>query len=355
MVKALGLSLAMALLGAGCRGPSSVPSGHAASPIPGVKMDTSADAAAVVERARRIHAVPPRTSGGFPSVVARPVRRSLMSASSAEARIVGSTIRAYLGAGRPATTEVAYPMSAQQPSALKLASGAALSLALRDTTAAPAEYANGYIVYRGGMSAGADMIVRPSRDGFEDDFLFDKKPEARRIEYDLALPPAVAGLRLSSNILELVDAKGTPLLHASSPFLVDSAGKATKAKIAVAGCAFDQSAQPTWGRKPTPPGASSCRVSITWDDTNVQYPALLDPSWETAAAMPIAAPFWNDEVLAGRDSAADRRLRLLRTMRAAQNTTLFFDVDSGTWSVGPPTVVARARGQLRLLQRHQDE
>lgn len=330
---------------------NSSPAGGGATPpagdgaTAGVKMPASTSAAAIIARARRIQPAPspisaPRLPKGRQPATAR---AAVIASSSAEARVVGATIQALVPTRKAATVDVAYPTRAQQSRALKLSSGASLSLALRDATDAPAEYANGYLVYESGTRGGAHVIVRPSENGFEDYIFFEKKPDATRVEYDLTLPPAVAGLRLSSNILEVVGADGLPLFHASSPFLVDAAGKRTNAKLSIGGCAFDDSTQPTWKRKPTAPGATSCKVSITWDDTNVRYPAVLDPIWESAAAMPVVMGFSNSEVLAGRSPQQVVVFGFTDNV-ALLKTTLFFDVDSGTWSVGPPTVVARGSG-----------
>ena len=322
---------------------NSPPTGATSSPgvgsSSGVKMPSSASAAAVIARARRIQAAPLESAMRVPNRHQPSASHAMLAVSSAEARIVGAAIVAPSSTRKPTAIDVVFPMHAHESRALTLPSGAALSLALRDATDAPAEYANGYVVYRGGTRAGASVIVRPSDNGFEDYFLFDTKPNISRVEYDLTLPPAVAGLRLASNILELVGADGLPLAHASSPFVVDAAGKHTSAKMSLAGCAFDDSTQPTWKRRPTPPGATSCRVSISWDDSHVQYPALLDPTWESAAAMPATGSYYNKES----SSAAGRSKSWCSVHRGhhdPQHDDLF-DVDSATWSVGPPTVVPR--------------
>lgn len=321
--------------------PTSATSPTGVDSAPGVKMPPSASAAAVIARARRIQATPQASAMRMPNRREPSAPHAMLAVSNAEARIVGTAIVAPSSTRKPTAIDVVFPMHAHESRALELPSGAALSLTLRDATDAPAEYANGYLVYRGGTRAGASVIVRPSDNGFEDYFLFDTKPNISRVEYDLTLPPAVAGLRLASNILELVGADGLPLAHASSPFLVDAAGKHTSAKMSLGGCVFDDSTQPTWKRRPTPPGATSCRVSISWDDSHVQYPALLDPTWESAAAMPATGSFYNNGTLLSR---TPQQIVVFGFTQGTTilNTTLFFDVDSATWSVGPPTVVARA-------------
>ena len=303
-------------------------------------MAPSVSAAGVVQRAKllRPSTTIPRKIGGR----ALPVVASAVADSEADSALTdGAIIHAHLHTGT-ASANVAFSPRTDGPRTLTLKSGAAISLALQNTTTASAEYANGYLVYRGALTAGGDAIIRPSRDGFEDHFYFEKKPASSTIEYLLTLP-AGAGLRLSSNVLEVVDGSGTPLVHASPPSLVDAAGNTTPAILAVSDCAVDRSAQPTWGRKPIPPGAPNCHVSVSWSDTSVQYPAVLDPNWSTAGTMAVPRGYFGTAILTKHSPqyvVAFGGSNLVNT----SNVTEFFNVDSGTWSPGPPLNVARYGG-----------
>jgi len=106
--------------------------------------------------------------------------RTVVVASTAQAYIAGAAIHADLTTRKPVALDVAYPLSASDNRVLKLSSGGPLSLTLRDATDVPAEYANGFLVYRGGMRAGAHVIVRPLENGFEDYFFFENKPDTNR-------------------------------------------------------------------------------------------------------------------------------------------------------------------------------
>lgn len=338
----------VALAGASCsRDPSATT--YVVTPPLGALMATSSDAAALIARAKRITTAPsPKMKAtrwrkgmslhkGLEAVTPRVV----LTPSSAEVHTLGTTIHAYVAQKKPAQFDVVYPTKVQRSRTLRLSSGGALSLALHDASEACAEYANGYVVYRGGTHGGADVIVRPSDDGFEDYFFFDKRPAHSHVDYDLTLSPAVAGLRLTSNILELVGANGVPLIHVSPPFLVDSAGKRTAAQISVAGCALDTSTQPTWKRKPTPPGADRCSVIVSWNDDDVRYPALIDPNWTTATTMAVPRFDFSAVVLA---KQSPQYAVAIGGFDASFNTIAaveFFDPDSGTWSPGPSLNVAR--------------
>jgi hypothetical protein len=261
------LGVVAALVATGCKNPTTTTSAPFVPPA-AVKMPTTSAAVDVVKRAREFH-----TSAKLP----RPNRhaalgkRTVIAAPEATgASLVNAAIRAELP-GSVQKASVAYAARANATTLLTLnRSGIAMPLALQDATAAEAEYADGYLVYRRALNAGGDRIVRPSASGFEDYFLFETKPNSSSVEYELTLPPAVVGLRLSSGVLELLGANGTPLFHAAPPYLVDSAGKTTKAVISVSGCAVDRSPQLPWGRAPKAPGANSCHVSITWDEAHVK-------------------------------------------------------------------------------------
>jgi RHS repeat-associated protein len=340
---ALGACAATALL-TSCQGSIS-PSDDAHAPtLPGIKMETSASAATVVERARLLHgaAAPARSRklGGL----AKPQSFNAVALSDADAaHLDGAAIRAHFRGTAAATTAVVYPSTSDGRRTIALKSGESVALALSATAPASAEYASGFVVYRGGLRAGGDVLTRPTRDGFEDYFYFEQRPATSTIEYSIALPKSVAGLRLSSNVLEFVDAHGVPLVHASPPFLVDSAGKQTRATLTVAGCAVDKSAQPSFRRAPTPPGATNCRISVSWDDAAVRYPAVLDPNWSMGNTMAVTVADFDVQVLR---KQTPQQVVAFGGVSGDQltNVTQFFDADSGNWSVGPPLNIARAYG-----------
>jgi Kelch motif len=168
-------------------------------------------------------------------------------------------------------------------------SGVAIAARLRDARSVEAEVGDGLLVYRGAHASGADLLQRPSPEGTEDLLVFQGKPPAERIDYEIELGGSVAGLRLVANTLEFLDKNGVPRLRVSPPWLAEAGGERRDATLAVTGCAFDQNPAAPWGREVTPPGASTCALSVSWADAHVAYPALLDPSW-TFTNGPLAAP-----------------------------------------------------------------
>jgi hypothetical protein len=297
----------------------------------------SAAAAAVIERARAFHPAPPPSQlvgHNWPSA-------ALVPPSDVQSVTISrATIRPQLAAAKP-TVDVAYPVSANGHRTLALLStNASLSIALQGANDTKAEYADGYLVYRNGLD-GADIIYRPAANGFEDYFLFADRPAKAQIEYEVTLPSTVAGLRLISNVLELLDSQGTPLVHLAPPFLIDSAGAATMGVVSIAGCAVDGDERLPWGRPPLPPGANSCRVLIAWDDKALRYPALLDPNWTTAASMAVPRCFFGSEVLAHHVPELVVAFGGIDATYTPLATTEFFNADNNTWSPGHPMNVAR--------------
>jgi len=241
------LAVATTAMGGGCTGGSR----PATSVAEKRSMPTSAAAAAVVERAQHFRSSASGTK--FPTLLPMPGRGPAVAPTVAVseaigAKISGAIVRADFTKGSR-RAEVASPAHADGAREVQhVSSGARITVGLHGASNADAEYASGYVVYRGALTAGGDLVHRPSRHGFEDYFLFDKKPSVAHVEYDLSLPPVVAGLRLTRGVLELLNARGTPLFHVAPPFLVDAVGNTTKASLSVAGCAVDQSSQPPWGR-----------------------------------------------------------------------------------------------------------
>ncbi len=192
-----------------------------------------------------------------------------------------------------ARVDVRLPLAANQPLELTdVNSGVAVAVALVAARPANAEVAGGYVVYRaalggGGRSSlpGGTVLQRPFEDGLEDYVYFDAPPGEQWLDYQVALGDKVSGLRLVSNVLELLDASGTPRLRVRAPHLVDSTGTRHDATLAVSGCAVDRDPREPWGRPTLEPGARSCTVRVQWDGDGVTYPALLDPQWVNTTSM----------------------------------------------------------------------
>lgn len=156
---------------------------------------------------------------------------------------------------------------------------------LSGATAVAAELADGYLIYDGAAPGGGHLLHRVTREGVEDFVTFASAPQVAAVEYSLQLVSGIAGLRLVAGTLEMLDQAGAPRLRVRSPYLVGDDGKAVAASLAVTGCAVDSDPSAPWGRSVTAPGASTCTITVSWNNGDVTYPAILDPSWSTTASM----------------------------------------------------------------------
>ncbi|WP_394845127.1 hypothetical protein LZC95_49750 [Pendulispora brunnea] len=147
----------------------------------------------------------------------------------------------------------------------------------------PAEVAEGYAIFRDALGTGSHVLHRVTETGYEDFVTFEHAPAQEKIEYELALGEGAAGLRLVGNVLEIIDASGTPRLHVSPPWLLGEDGTRTDATLAVDDCAVDREPAAPWGRVPVAPGANHCKVTVSW--SGAHYPAVLDPEWGTTGSM----------------------------------------------------------------------
>jgi RHS repeat-associated protein len=220
------------------------------------------------------------------------------------------------------------------------ATGAFAEITLRNALAVDGQAANGYVVYRGGLKSGASLFVRATLDGAEDYISFPARPQSPEVAYDVALGAGISGLRLVEGTLEMLDASGTPRLRVTPPYLVDSEGAIVDAALSVSGCAVDTDPAGPWGRPVTVPGASTCQVRATWNDSDVKYPAVLDPRWTTTGSMGVAryehtlTLLSNGKVLAvgGRSSTGST---------AALSSAELYDRTTRTWS--PTASMSSAR------------
>lgn len=183
---------------------------------------------------------------------------------------------------------VSWPALADQPFTVAHdESSSRVQIKLLGSRPVEAEVVDGYLVYRGAMD-GASLVQRPVVDGTEDYVAFERRPAKQQVDYEVELSAGIAGLRLVGGTFEMLDAKGTPRLRMSPPYLVGADGATHDARVSVLGCAVDTNPAAPWGRTPVKPGASHCVVRVSWDGDAVQWPAVLDPSW-TATGMMITA------------------------------------------------------------------
>lgn len=215
-------------------------------------------------------------------------------------------------------------------------SGMAVRLRLEGAIrSAEAALGSGLVVYERATAEGATVLLRVSRAAVEDYLVFDARPQREAVSYSVEMRQ-VAGLRLVANVLELLDASGTPRLRVAPPELVDAEGAVHAARLEVDGCKTDTNPVVPWGRAVTAPGSNGCRVQVRWEHAPVNYPAVLDPKWSSTGEMVTprighaAVRMKDGRVLVTGDEWAEGVV-----------TSEVFDPGTQTWAVTSPMIVGR--------------
>jgi hypothetical protein len=211
---------------------------------------------------------------------------AIPSGSARSYHVEGTALTPSFGA--PSITgslRVRVPAHASGWTRISHASGSpAVEFRLHDATDAAATLANGLLLYSNGAPEGGSLLVRLTPRSIEDYVVFERPPPSSALEYSLRLH-GVAGLRLVSNTLEIIDDAGTPRLRARAPYWVDADGVVGRAALEVDGCDFDSSPVAPWGRKPLAPGADECVLRVVWDAPDARYPIVVDPEWIVTEEM----------------------------------------------------------------------
>ena len=302
------LGLGVALCSAGCQ-----PSPSAQTTPPTTPSGTSPSTASptdLVDRLRSTFMID-NSDGESPTPARRPVLQPPGSQSltpTADGALSAPIRSGSLRVGAHASEGASISVAADGGGLLTVA------VALHDAAAVAAQLAEGYVVYPGGYPQ-ADVVERPFDGGLEDYLSFATQPSTREVVYGVTLTSGVAGLRQVGNTLEFLDGKGVPRLRMAPPFAADGHGNTVLAGVSVSGCVVDRNPAPPWMRRPTPPGAASCDVHVTWSDDNLQYPVLLDPTWGSTLSMAVERDHHTLENVPGPGVLAI----------------------GGVWSGGPPT------------------
>lgn len=216
------------------------------------------------------------------------------------------------------------------------ASGMTIRVALTGARPVPLEVDGARGLARGAAPHGGDFVVRAHAHGIEDFVRFEAPPPEEALSWEVDAS-GVAGLRLSDDVLELVDALGTPRLRMERPWLVDARGRRARARVSVEGCAHDIDSMP-FTRPSAAPGSQTCRVRVAWDALRLEYPVLLDPNWTTtsnnmsaARGDPTATALASGKVLVTGGWSGS----------AAQNSAELFDPSTNTFAVAKPLTTAR--------------
>jgi MYXO-CTERM domain-containing protein len=161
--------------------------------------------------------------------------------------------------------------------------GVGASVAIVDATDAAGAASDGVITYPAAGPGGADLFAVPGPDGVEDFAVYWQKPKSASLTYRMALD-RVAGLRLVRGSLELLDAGGVPRVRVRHPWVIDASGRRHDAALEVRGCPVDEGAGAPWARQFVEVEGDTCDLVVNWNDA-LEYPVLVDPQWETTAAM----------------------------------------------------------------------
>lgn len=190
-----------------------------------------------------------------------------------------------------------------------------------------AEIDGGVVVYRGAAPGGGNVFVRSGPEGIED-FVELKRPLAvPELRYALELR-GVAGLRLVDSVLEVLDESGTPRLRVQRPHVIDAKKVQHRAKLSLRGCRLDLDPRGPWGRPVVPPGSDQCELAVSFDDTGLSYPLLVDPAWKITQAMTAArAEHSMVRLPNGKVLAAGSNVGSLNA------TAELFDPTTDTWAV----------------------
>jgi hypothetical protein len=209
-----------------------------------------------------------------------------------------------------------------------IGTGAKIEAKLDDVRETAAQVADGYAVYPQAHASGATLLRRAMPNGSEDFLSFDEAPTDPRISYSVNLDQGVAGLRLVSNTLEFLDKDSTPRLRVAPPYIVSSDGHWLEAKLDIEGCVVNQTPSAPWQQPQSPPGATSCKLRVTWDGDDVIYPAILDPTWMTTGSMASARQGHTATVLSTSKVLVTGGTNGSTTFATAE----LYDRTTGTWA-----------------------
>jgi hypothetical protein len=279
---AAALFVLTAVGGCGAHEPEGAP--DASAPLPGAATEARVDTGRARLAAHRARFV---REGGAP-VLAPGLATYLATERGDGLRAVVAETRV----GSAAATTV-LPRRAADPVRLEDdGTHLAVDFTLRGASNSEVVVADGLALYAGALTregeAPADVIHRAHAEGTEDFVVFERKPAREELVYDVDVS-RVAGLRLVSNVLEMLDEGGTPRLRVRAPYVVDALGKTHEARTSVSGCAYDVDPSGPWGRPVTRAGATRCEVRVTWGGaTDVAYPAVVDPDWTATGSLVLA-------------------------------------------------------------------
>lgn len=277
-------------------------------------------------------------AGGITGCLATADEVAARRSAAVDARLTASAARVTLAATADAPFTLEHRASGVRVAVRLVGARHVASVGARD---AP--------TYPGGAPGGGDLRFATRPDGVEDFVRYAHAPEAGHLAYGLELGAAVAGLRLVDDVLELLDARGTPRLRMNAPTARDATGRSVRLRVELHGCAYDASPRAPFARPPIPPGAPACEVRVH-HGAGVAWPAELDPAWTTTASLP--SPRYNhlaERLPSGHVLIAGGMVPDPVTTEAATTTAWTWDPATGTYAATGPLTTARGdTGTTRL-------
>ncbi len=239
--------------------------------------------------------------------------------------------------------------STQQPTFVEASQGSvALGFRLLGASNSRALVDGVDAVYPGAAPGGGSVLVRSLPDSVED-FVELVEPLAEpELAYELDVS-RVAGLRSVSGVLEVLDAGGAPRLVALQPFVIDARGERHEAHFEVRDCRVDRDPGPPTRRPVVTPGQARCRLLVKWP-REVDYPILVDPSWQSAGNMLVGVGTYAGRVHFTLTDVGSNKLLAVGGLDGTTtlSSTSWYDANAKIWSVGPSMKTARARHAATL-------
>ncbi|MES1189431.1 MAG: kelch repeat-containing protein [Myxococcales bacterium] len=132
--------------------------------------------------------------------------------------------------------------------------------------------------------ANAHVALRAHALGFEQYVQLSARESEPRLSYTVTLGN-VASLRAGRDVVEYLDGRGFARIRGSRPWVLDAKGQRRLADLRVSRCVAGtlraDAAEPITAK----PNGGDCRVDVTWDDSGLFYPLMLNPPWESTASL----------------------------------------------------------------------